>query len=315
MVNFWEELPRPFTVLSPMDGVTDFVFRQIVAEIGKPDVFFTEFVNCDGLLSEGRKIVGERLKYGANEQPIVAQIWGEKPDSFYKAAQYVKKLGFAGIDINMGCPDRAIIRNGACSALIKNPNLAKEIIQAAKEGAKDLPISVKTRIGFEKEKIDEWIGFLLKQNLSALSVHLRTVREMSKVPAHWEFLPKIIELRDKINSATLIVGNGDIGSLLEVEEKYKKYKCEGFMIGTGIFANPWIFNKSINIESISAKDRLELFLKHIKLFKSTWGENKNCATVKKFCKTYINNFPQAGSLREKVMRANNFEDLLKLLSG
>ncbi|MDO8621337.1 MAG: tRNA-dihydrouridine synthase [Candidatus Levybacteria bacterium] len=309
MGNFWKKLSKPFTVLAPMDGVTDTVFRQIINSIGRPDVFFTEFVNCEGLLSAGKKVVAERLKYVRNEQPIVAQIWGVKPDSFRKVAQYIRKLGFAGIDINMGCPDRAVIRDGACAGLIKNPNLAQKIIQAAKKGADGLPVSVKTRIGFHAEDIEEWIGFLLKQDLSAISIHLRTVRELSKVPAHWELMPKIMELRNKIAPKTFIIGNGDIKSLAEVKEKHKLYGCDGYMIGTGIFANPWLFNSSVKLEDIVVKERLNLYLKHIDLFSKTWGESKNPATLKKFCKTYVNNFSGAVSLREKIMLSKSLKEL------
>ncbi|MEK7450392.1 MAG: tRNA-dihydrouridine synthase [Patescibacteria group bacterium] len=309
MANFWRKLPKPFTVLAPMDGVTDTVFRQIINNIGKPDVFFTEFVNCEGLLSSGKNIVAERLKYIPNEQPIVAQIWGVKPDSFRQVAQDIKKLGFSGIDINMGCPDRAVIRDGACAGLIKNPILAQEIIEAAKKGAGGLPVSVKTRIGFHAEDIEGWITFLLKQDLAAISIHLRTVRELSKVPAHWELMPKIMELRNKISPKTLIIGNGDIKSLTEVKEKYKLYGCDGYMIGTGIFANPWLFNPSVKLEDITIKERLSLYLKHIDLFSKTWGKSRNPATLKKFCKTYVNNFPGVVDLRKKIMESRSFKDL------
>lgn len=309
MVNFWRRLPNPFTVLAPMDGVTDTVFRQIINSIGRPDVFFTEFVNCEGLLSPGKNIVAERLKYIPNEQPIVAQIWGVNPDSFREVTQDIKKLGFSGIDINMGCPDRTVIKDGACAGLIKNPILAQKIIEATKEGSGGLPVSVKTRIGFYKEDVEKWIGFLLKQDLSAISIHLRTVRELSKVPAHWELMPKIIELKNKIAPNTFIVGNGDIKSLAEVKERHKLYGCDGYMIGTGIFANPWLFNSSVKIEDITVKERLSLYLKHIDLFSKTWGESKNPATLKKFCKTYINNFPDVVDLRKKIMSSNSLQEL------
>lgn len=309
MVNFWRKLPKPFTVLAPMDGVTDTVFRQIINQIGRPDVFFTEFVNCEGLLSAGKKVVAERLQYIPNEQPIVTQIWGVKQDSFSEVAQDIKKLGFSGIDINMGCPDRSVIKDGACAGLIKNPILARKIIEATKKGADGLPVSVKTRIGFHAEDVEKWIGFLLKQDLAAISIHLRTVRELSKVPAHWELMRKIMELRNKIAPKTLIIGNGDIKSLAEVQEKHKLYGCDGYMIGTGIFINPWLFNPSVKNEDITVKERLSLYLKHIDLFSKTWGESKNPATLKKFCKTYINNFPGVVDLRKKIMLSNSLQEL------
>ncbi len=308
MKFFWHKLRAPFTVLAPMDGVTDMVFRQMVTQIGKPDVLFTEFVSCDGLMSIGRKRVEQSLLFKPNEQPVIAQIWGAKPKNFYEAAKYIKDKGFSGIDINMGCPHRPVVKGGACSALIKNHSIAGEIIKATKEGVGKLPVSVKTRTGFETENIEEWISFLLQQNLAALTVHLHTVAELSKTPAHWELMPKILEIRDKYAPETVIIGNGEISSLSEVSEKYQKYGCEGFMIGRGIFANPWLFDASRE-NGIPIEERFETFIKHINLYEKTWGSKKNYANLKKFCKAYINNFPGASRCREKIMEAKSLEEL------
>ena len=313
MKSFWQTLPKPFTVLAPMDGVTDDVFRQIITEIGKPDSFFTEFTMCEGLLSKGREKVEERLLFHTEQQPVVAQIWGTKPESFYKVAKELRERGFAGIDINMGCPDRTVIRDGACSGLIKLPQLAGEIIQATKEGAGDLPVSVKTRIGFERKNIEEWIGFLLKQDLAALTVHLRTVRELSKVPAHWELMPNVIKLRHSLAPDTIIVGNGDVTSLSEVKEKFEQYNCDGFMIGRGVFANPWVFNSKVNLDDVSVEEKIALYLHHIDLFEKEWHEEHHFAQLKKFAKTYINNFPEASSFREKLMESKTLQVLKNIL--
>ncbi len=307
MKNFWVDLPKPFTVLAPLDGVTDVVFRQIVTELGKPDVLFTEFTSCDGLQSVGSEKVAQNLKFYPNEQPIVAQIWGANPENFYKTAKLIKELGFVGVDINMGCPARAVIEHGVCSALINNPRLAGDIIQATKDGADGLPVSVKTRIGFGKESIEDWIGFLLRQKIATLTVHLRTVEELSKVPAHWELMPQIMTLRNALAPETLIIGNGDIVSLQEVQEKFDLYGCDGFMIGRGIFANPWVFNPSK--KEATREDRIETFVKHIDLYGKTWGAERNFAPLKKFCKTYINNFEGAARCREKLMEAETLEEL------
>ena len=314
MKNFWKDLPRPFTILAPMEGVTDVVFRQMMTRIGRPDVFFTEFVMTDGVVSSGREKVVESFKFEPNEQPIVAQIWGTKPEHFYQTAQYVKELGFAGIDINMGCPDRSVMRGGACAGLMKHSDLAQEIIQATKEGG-GLPVSVKTRIGFGTEQIEEWIGFLLRQNLVALSVHLRTVKELSRVPAHWELMARIISLRGELAPETLIIGNGDITSRLEIAEKYQQYSCEGFMVGRGIFHNPWMFNSAVELENVTIAQRLDTYLEHIALFQKTWGTSKNPALLKKFCKTYINNFPEAASFREKLMETKTAEELVEAINA
>ena len=308
MKNFWFDLPQPFTALAPLDGVTDVVFRQIVAKIGKPDVLFTEFTNTDGLVSHGKERVMERLRFHQNEQPVVAQLWGTNPDHFYDSAKLVKELGFAGIDINMGCPEKSVVKTGACSALIKNHKLTAEIIKATRRGAKELPVSVKTRIGFNDVRIEEWIGFLLEQKLPVLTVHLRTVKEMSKVPAHWELMPKIMRLRDKISPQTLIVGNGDIESLQELKDKHATYGCEGFMIGRGVFHNPWVFNLDVDPKDKTPEERIRLYLEHVEEFERTW-KNKNFALLKKFCKTYIASFDGASEFREALMATKNISEL------
>lgn len=308
-MNFWKDLPKPFTTLAPLDGVTDVVFRQVITEIGKPDVLFTEFTMVQGLLSNGRSRVEENLLFTPEQQPVVAQIWGLKPEHFYTVAKQLNEQKFAGIDLNMGCPDRTVTRDGACSGLIHNPTLAAEIIQATKEGAGQTPVSVKTRVGKGEIIIEEWIGFLLKQNIAALTVHLRTVAELSRVPAHWDLMPKIITLRDQIAPETLIIGNGDITSAKDMEEKYKAYHCDGFMVGRGIFANPWIFNPTIDMESVIITDRINLYLHHIALFEKQWGDKKNFALLKKFAKTYISNFADSAAMREKLMETKTLEQL------
>jgi tRNA-dihydrouridine synthase len=315
MKSFWKELPQPFTVLAPMDGVTDVVFRQIIVEIGKPDVLFTEFTMTDGLVSKGRDKVAERLLITEEQKPIIAHIWGKTPEHYYQVAKELRGSGFAGIDINMGCPVRAVVNRGSCSALIKNPSLAKEIIEATREGAGDLPVSVKTRIGFEKEALVEWIAFLLEQNLPALTLHLRTVRELSKVPAHWKLMPKIMELRNKIAPETVIIGNGDLMSLAEIHEKYEQYGCDGFMVGRGLFTNPWLFNPKIDIEKISIQERIDVFLHHIALFEKQWSGAKHFALLKKFAKTYIQNFPDTAIFREKLMETKTLEELKTILQS
>jgi nifR3 family TIM-barrel protein len=312
MRNFWQKLLVPFSVLAPMEGVTDVVFREIITKVGKPDVFFTEFTSCDGISSKGKEEVAKKLLFRKNQQPIVAQIFGTKPETFFSTAKFVKKLGFSGVDINMGCPDKTILKQGSCAALIQNPSLAKEIIQATKKGAKDLPVSVKTRIGFSHFSID-WIRFLLQQDLEAVTVHLRTVKEQSLVDAHWDLLPQIVTLRNSLALQTRIIGNGDVSSLSEVEKKCKQYGCEGVMIGRGIFKNPWLFNKTIHEGNISLQDRINLYEKHIKLFQKTWGNKKNPSLIKKFCKMYINNFPKAREVRENMMKTKTLLELLSII--
>lgn len=308
-MNFWEKLSKPIMILAPMEDVTDTVFRQIVDSVGRPDVFFTEFTNIDALTSSGRQRVINRLQFSENERPIVAQIWGSDPNKFYKVAQELVEMKFDGIDINMGCPDKKVIKANACSALIKNPQLAKEIIQATVEGAKGLPVSVKTRIGFSEILTEQWIPELLETNITALTLHFRTVKEMSKVPAHWDQAKIAVDIRNQMKSKTLIIGNGDVKSLEEANQKTKEYGLDGIMVGRGIFENVWLFNKNVKLEDKTIKDRLELLFKHIELFDQTWRDTKNFAILKKFVKCYINGFPGASEMRVELMKTENLQEL------
>lgn len=312
-MNFWENLQKPFTILAPMEGVTDFVFRQVMLKIGRPDVFFTEFTSSSGLTSKGFEKVARSLKFDKNEKPIVAQIWGTRPQDFEKAARICKKMGFSGIDLNMGCPIDKIVKKGACAALIKNKALAKEIILATNEGAAGLPVSIKTRIGFDKEEIDDWIFFLLEQNLPALTVHLRTAVELSKVDAHWELMPKILAIKDKISPKTLIIGNGDIQNRMQMEDKFKQVKVDGVMIGRGVFIDPWIFN--VRQKRETSLERLNLYLYHINLFEKTWPDSKNWESLKKFSKMYVNNFKDATEYRNKINLTRSTSEMKSLIDS
>lgn len=313
MKNFWQKLKKPFFVLAPMDDVTDTVFRQIVASCGKPDVLFTEFVSSDGLCSRGQEKLLNKFQFEKSERPIVAQIWGAKPENILESAKLVEEIGFDGVDINMGCPDRQVVKNGGGAALIKNHDLAKEIILAAKKGAKGLPISIKTRIGFDEVQTEEWIGFLLGLGLDALIIHGRTKKEMSNVSANWEEIGKAVRLRDKLGLKTLIIGNGDVKSYGEGLEKSKKFGVDGIMIGRGVFENLWIFNPDIDIQKISPEDRIKVLMKHVELFNVTWGKGKNFNILKKFFKAYIRDFDGASDLRVKLMETKSAGEVKRCL--
>ncbi len=313
MKNFWNNLQKPIFIQAPMEDVTDTVFRQIIIKCGKPDVFFTEFTNVEGMCSRGRDKVGKRFIYTKIEHPIVAQIWGLDPAKFLETARLIKLRGFDGIDINMGCPEKSVVKKGACAALINNPQLAKEIIMATREGAGGLPISVKTRIGIKDIQTEKWAGFLLKLNLDALTIHGRTVAEMSDVPNHWDEIEKVVRLRDSLKLKTLIIGNGDVKSREDAMEKVKKYGVDGVMIGRGIFNNLWIFNKSINPANISYQEKIKLLIEHITLFDKTWGKNKNFSIMKKFYKIYISGLPNASEIRTKLMSFQTAEETLSFL--
>ncbi len=311
-MNFWEGLQKPIMILAPMDGVTDTVFRQIVCSVGKPDVLFTEFVPVDAILSKkGSEVIKKSLQFSKIERPIVAQIWGTDPEKFYQAAQIISKLDFDGIDINMGCPDHSTIKKGACAALIKNPKLAQEIILATIKGADGLPVSVKTRIGFREIETENWVTSLLETPIAALALHLRTVSEMSKVPAHWEEVEKVVKVRDELKSNALIIGNGDIKTLKEAKNKCELYGIDGVMIGRGIFENIWVFNVDVNIENIIRKQKIELLIKHLNLFKKTFGSTRNFELMKKFVKCYVNNFKGSKQAREILMKTKTLDELIQ----
>ena len=311
--NFWQNIKQPLLILAPMDDVTDYVFREIICDVGKPSVLFTEFTNCDALFSAGREKQITRLKYSERQRPVVAQIWGSNPINYFKTAQLIKELGFDGIDINMGCPDRTVVKNKCGAALMKNHALTAEIVNAAREGAPNLPLSIKTRIGFNNIETETWLSFVLQCRLEALTVHLRTAKELSKTPAHWEESLKIIDLRNSLSPNTLIIGNGDVKSYQEAEIKIKNYGVDGVMIGRGVFNDLWIFNKESNNKEHNMNEMLIIMRKHVDMFKEVWRDSKNFNIMKKFFKVYINNFPGAAKLRENFMNCRNYEELNKLL--
>ena len=316
MSNFWQSLPQPFFVLAPMEEVTDTVFRRIISSCGRPDVMVTEFTSVEGLASEiGRSKVIHRLQYTQEEQPLVAQIWGITPEHYYQAGVYAREQGFAGLDINMGCPVKKVIKQGACSALIKNPQLASDIIKAAKEGAGDIPVSIKTRIGFNEIQTKEWIGFLLQQNIDALTIHGRTVKELSNYPTHWDEIGQAVELKNQISPETIIIGNGDILSYQQGLAIAEQYKVDGIMIGRGVFNNPWIFNPDIDPNILSTELKVKKLIEHIQLFQLTWGNEKNFAVMKKCFKMYLNNFAGASEIRSKLMNCNNVDECIEILSN
>jgi len=295
-----------------MEDVTDTVFRRVVAHCARPDIFFTEFTNCEGLQSAGRNIVGRRLQYTQEERPIIAQIWGMKPEAFYQTAKELVAMGFDGIDINFGCPEKSVVSHGACAALIDNKPRAAEIIQATKSGVnKKLPVSVKTRIGFKTIQTEEWISFLLVQHIDALTIHGRTARELSEVPAHWDEIGKAVTLRNSLGVDTIILGNGDVGSYAEALEKVKTYSVDGVMIGRGVFHNPWMFESHPIIHSI--EERLELMKYHVQLFDKTWVRRKNYDILKRFFKIYISGFDGASEFRGRLMATRSPKEALNVV--
>jgi tRNA-dihydrouridine synthase len=312
--NFWKELPKPIFVQAPMEDVTDTVFRQMLLRSGRPDVFFTEFTNVDGMFSEGRDLVMQRLKFSKGETPIVAQIWGSKPENFYNAAKYIKEQGFDGVDLNMGCPQKDVIKKGLCAALIDNRDLATKIIRATQDGAGDVPVSVKTRIGIKEICTEDWLGFLMGFDLAALIIHGRTVKEMSTVPAHWDEIGKAVKIKTVSSSGSrpIIIGNGDVKSREDGMEKIEKYGIDGVMIGRGILENPWVFN--MEAKERSKVERINMYAEHVLLHQETWGNTKHFDRLKKYMKMYIRDFAGSSELRAEIVECRDAESLLKLLN-
>lgn len=315
--GFWKKLSKPFFALAPMADVTDMAMREMVAKYGKPDILWTEFVSCDGLLSKGREKLLPDLWYSDRERPIVAQLFSSKPDHFYECAKLIKKMGFDGLDINMGCPDRSVEKQNAGAALIKNPKLAQKIILEAKRGAGSMPVSVKTRIGYNSNELKTWLPSLLKTEPSAITIHVRTRKEMSKVPAQWELFPEILSIVDKYTSKKtrpLIIGNGDVFSIKDAHAKAEKYGLDGVMIGRGIFGKPWLFSGK---PDKTTAQKIKLLAEHIKLFDKlylTEGRKiKRFDVMKKHFKAYLSGFDGAKEMRAELMKAKNCKEALEIL--
>ncbi len=315
----WEELSsvgKPFFALAPMNDVTDTVFRQMVGRCFAPDVYFTEFVSVDSLNSVGRKAMGQKLTFIEEETPLIVQIWGNDSKSYEIQTRELAGMGFAGVDINMGCPVAKIISKGACSALIKDRGRAKEIIGFTRAGLDDaerkVALSVKTRIGFDSIDLS-WIEFLLQQDLDALTVHCRTTEEQSKVNNHFEVLPEIVEMRDSISPRTKLIANGDIASRRQGEDLAEKYGLDGLMLGRAIFSDPFVFAPNSPWENMSPMEKIAVFKQHIDLFESTWQGSKNPDILKKFAKVYVTGFEGATKVRDQIMKQRNIDDVRKVV--
>lgn len=313
--NFWLDLPKPFFILAPMEDVTDVVFRHVVAEAAAPDVYFTEFTNTESFCHpEGIFSVRGRLTFTEDEQPIVAHIWGDKPDHFREMSIGMAEMGFKGVDINMGCPVPNVAAKGKGSGLIRHPETAAEIIQAAKAGG--LPVSVKTRLGYsEVDEWRDWLSHVLKQNIANLSIHLRTRKEMSNVPAHFELIPEIKKLRDEIAPQTMLTINGDIMDREHGMELVEKYGVDGVMIGRGIFKNPFAFEKEK--QEHTSEELIDLLKLQLDLHDkySNELEPRPFKPLRRFFKIYVKGFRGAGELRNQLMSTETTDEVRDMLAN
>ncbi len=317
--NFWRDLPKPFFVLAPLANVTDAAFRRMIAKYSKPNgpqAMYTEFVSADGLCrasEEGKAKLMRDLLYSEGERPIVAQFFTSTPEYMEKAAALAAELGFDGVDINMGCPDKSVEKQGAGAKLILNPERAKELILAAKRGAPNLPVSVKTRLGYNKDILEEWLPQLLAAEPVALTLHARTRKEMSKVAAHWERVKRAVEIRDELGSKTLIIGNGDAVDMADAKIKAEESGADGVMLGRAIFGKPWLFSSPTT--EVNTEFRLRALLEHTKLFEELLGDVKNFAIMKKHFKSYVEGFDGAKDLRVQLMEATNAAEVEEFIES
>lgn len=357
MINlgFWKTLrektrkaKRPIFVLAPMADVTDAAFRQMIAKYSKmgkpgggPDVLWTEFVSADGFFLGGREHLEKDLRFSKGEHPIVAQFFSARPEMMEKAAYVAAEYGFDGIDINMGCPDRSIEKQGAGAAMIKNPERAKEVVLAAMRGAEryarehstkrkiltPIPVTVKTRIGFTKNELDTWLPAILSTKPAVVTIHARTRKELSLVPARFEHVKEAVAIRDEVQKdlppeeRTLIFGNGDVISLEDGARKAAESGADGVMLGRAVFGNPWLFNakNSLRLWAVPGNEhlrtkknihtRLKVMVEHTKLFQKLLGKEKSFYLMKKHYKAYVNGWEGAKELRTSLMEAETVKEI------
>jgi nifR3 family TIM-barrel protein len=316
VLGFWEHVPKDgFVIQAPMADVTDIAFRTMIAKYsrmgqpgGGPDALYTEFVAADGLFSdEGRPNLMHMFKYQDQDRPIVAQIFSSDPVKMEAAAKMCVELGFDGIDLNMGCPVANICNQGAGSAMIKTPKRAQEVIHAAKRGAGNIPVAVKTRVGWTQNEIETWIPAILECDVAAIILHGRTRKVMSKVPANWDWIARAAEIVRESGKETRFLGNGDIYSLQQAREYVKKYQVDGVMVARGLFGNPWFFDSEKN--EVSVKEKLEVMLEHTRLFLDELGDCKNFHVMKKHYKAYVSDFDGAKDLRVRLMESDTYQDI------
>ncbi len=314
-MSFWDTLPRPFFVQAPMEDVTDAAFRRLIARYGKPHVFFTEFTSADGLAladEAGQRAIRKRLIFSSEERPIVAQLFSATPERMERAARIVEELGFDGIDINMGCPDRSVEKSGCGASLIKNPALAKELVRAGKRGAPSLPVSVKTRIGYAVNQLPEWVPILLGEGIAALTIHARTRNELSEVPARWGHIAETVAIRDSLGASTLIFGIGDVLDLEDARAKVADTGCDGVMIGRAIYCNPWLY---ADRKTPPAPDeKIGALLEHLALFDELLAAVVHFAVMKKHFKAYISGWEHASALRARLMETESVAEARRVLS-
>lgn len=312
MKSFWTKLVKPFVGLAPMDGVTDYPCRAIQKKYGQPDLVYTEFVSAEGL-ARGAKALAKTLKFDEAQRPIVAQLFGITPDDFYTSAQMIVKLGFDGVDINMGCPAKNVADHGAGAALIKNRELAQEIIAAVKKGVNGkIPVSVKTRLGYFDQEIKTWIPFLLEQKIDALAVHGRTLKQYYGGEADWQAIGEVVKMAE--GSGTLIIGNGDVKSRSEAEKRAELAGVDGVLIGRAALGNPWVFQPNYQADQIDPLERARVALAHARLYEQAFSNDPkyHFLPMRKHLAWYIKGVAKASEIRSKLVETNSAAEVIEI---
>jgi len=332
--SFWHQLKKPIIGLSPMDGVTDQSFRYIQKKYGHPDVVYTEFVNVAGLHFGAIKPLRAFI-FDKTQEPIVAQIYGKTPEYFYQASLILCELGFDGVDINMGCPAKNVRQSGSGAALIKTPKLAQEIVKATKQGVADyldgkrmkdckeinnkikkeilklnegktnkkkeiIPVSIKTRTGYDTPITEEWISTLLETEPDLIALHGRTLKQQYSGKADWQEISKAVELCHQNN--TLILGNGDIKEYGDIKKRVEETKVDGVLIGRASFGNPSIFNPELKTNIF------EIALEHARVFEQTYPDDK-FLPMRKHLSWYTKGFSKAKEVRAKLVKTNSADEV------
>jgi nifR3 family TIM-barrel protein len=294
--------------LAPMEDVTDYPFRQVLLKIGRPDVFFTEFVSVDGLVSRGRSHVSHRLEFNIDEKPIILQLWGRDPKKFYEASRLTEELGFEGININLGCPVKKVMKNGCGAALIEEYDIVEKIVEELK--SIELPISIKTRIG-QKSFSRDWIEFLLKLDIHTLFIHGRTAAQIFSGDADWDSIKEIVDMKEKVNANIKVVGNGDVKSLDQATKYLEKYGVDGVMIGREVLKNPWVFQK----KEVKKKEMIDTLLFHLDEMENFVQRfpDKGWSSIKKFYYGYLREDEELVSLRNNLFVTNSLEESKNLI--
>ena len=365
-MNFWAALPQPILGLAPMDGVTDAAFRRVVASQGRPDITFTEFTNVNEIC-RGPDHLLSSLIYSEAERPIVAQLYGKDPEQFYRAAQVVCELGFDGLDINMGCPSKSVAASGSGAALIKTPDLAHAILRAARQGLEDwaegqsihsqgfkpsriefihtlnynrcgvpvvprrlLPLSIKTRLGFDCVVVERWVEQLLEVRPAAITVHGRTLQQMYRGAADWAAVAEAAKLAR--GTETLMLGNGDVGTLVDAVRRAAESRVQGVLVGRGTLGSPWFFREKERARQafteqqdlttipvtaweppVSLSHRMQVMLDHARQYEAIAG--LDCfRSIRKHLGWYCKGFPHAAAMRAKMFGVSTVQDVERIVA-